>query len=149
MKLLIALFTVFIISDECAQTMSETPQDGKNLKLSYQAISRGFFKQLSFDKAQMVYSEDRNLTTLDTFKLTKKEWKEISELVTKLDLDGLEHLVAPTGKRLYDGAAHITITVNIDDKSYISSSFDEGHPPAEIEALVNKMLTISEKYLQP
>jgi hypothetical protein len=149
MKLLIALFSVFIISEDCTQTKSETPETIENLRISYQVISRGYFKQLSFEDAQMMYSEDPNVKAIDTFKLNKKEWSDVLQLVAQLDLDGLESLVAPTEKRLYDGAAHSTVSVVIDGKSYVSSSFDEGHPPAEINALVNKMLTISEKYLQP
>ncbi|TPV34814.1 hypothetical protein FJ651_04580 [Paucihalobacter ruber] len=149
MKLLIALFSVFIISDECTQTKTGKPQNINNLKVSYQVISRGFFKEISFEDAQMMYSEDPNVKAINTFKLNKKEWSDVLQLVAQLNLDGLESLVAPTEKRLYDGAAHTTVSVVIDGKSYVSSSFDEGHPPAEIDALVNKMLTISEKYLQP
>lgn len=149
MKFLIALLTVLIISEECSQISSESQRNTENVKISYQAISRGFYKQLTFEEARMTYSEDRNLLRIDTFKISKNEWKQILELTNKLDLESLENLKAPTDKRLYDGAAHTTITVNLDGKSFNSSSFDEGHPPSELEALVNKMLTISEKYLHP
>jgi hypothetical protein len=149
MKFLIALITVLIISEECTKASSESHQNGEKVKISYQAISRGFFKQLTFEDTKMTYSEDRDLKTIDTFNISKKEWKQILELTSKLNLEGLEHLIAPTSDRLFDGAAHTTITVNLDDKLYVSSSFDEGHPPAELEALVNKMLTITEKYIQP
>jgi len=147
MKFLITLFTVFIISEDCTKT--KKPQTIENLKISYQAISRGFFKQLSFENAQMMYSEDPNLKMINTFKISNQEWTEVLELSSQLDFEDLENLIAPTDKRLYDGAAHATIIVDVGGKLYISSTFDEGHPPGEIETLVNKMLTISEKYLQP
>ena len=149
MKFLIALLTVLIISEECSQISSESQRNTENVKISYQAISRGFYKQLTFEEARMTYSEDRNLLRIDTFKISKNEWKQILELTNKLDLESLENLKAPTDKRLYDGAAHTTITIDIDGKTFSSASFDEGHPPSELEALVNKMLTISEKYLHP
>jgi hypothetical protein len=149
MKFLITLITVLIISEECSQTSSESQLNTENVKISYQAISRGFFKQLTFEEATMTYSEDRNLKLIDTLKISKNEWKQILELTNKLDLESLENLKAPTNERLFDGAAHTTITVNLDGKSFSSSSFDEGHPPSELQALVNKMLTISEKYLHP
>ena len=149
MKFLLALVTVLIISEECTQTSSESHQNGEKVKISYQAISRGFFKQLTFEDAKMTYSEDRDLKTIDTFKISKNEWKQILDLTSKLNLEELENLVSPTDKRLYDGAAHTTITIDLEGKSFNSSSFDEGHPPSKIEALVNKMLTISEKYIQP
>jgi hypothetical protein len=149
MKFLIALLTVLIISEECSQSSSKSHRNTENVKISYQAISRGFFKQLTFEEATMTYSEDRNLKLIDTLKISKNEWKQILELTNKLDLEGLENLKAPTDKRLYDGAAHTTLTVDVKDKTFSSASFDEGHPPSEIQALVNKMLTISEKYLHP
>lgn len=148
MKFLIALITVLIISEECTQASSESHQNEKKVKISYQAISRGFFKQLTFEDTKMTYSEDRDLKTVDTFNISRTEWKQILELTSKLNLERLEYLISPTSDRLFDGAAHTTITVNLDNKLYVSSSFDEGHPPAELEALVTNMLTITEKYIQ-
>ncbi len=149
MKLAIVLFAVLIISEECNQSKSEQTNDNSDVSVSYQAISRGFFKQLTFKNAHLLYSEDPNEKIVDTFKLATKEWNEILALSSKINLENIENLKAPTSKRLYDGAAHTNISIFNKSKRYVSPTFDEGYPPEEIKALVNKMLTISEKYLQP
>lgn len=146
-KFLFTLFSIFLVAKDCNQNKLSN-QDSKDLKLTYHAISRGFFKTIGFEDSKLIYSEDPNLKSIDTFDISKKEWLEITETLNKINLNVLETLKSPTEKRLYDGAAHTTITVVSTRKTYTSSSFDEGHPPAEIEELINKMLTISEKYLQ-
>jgi hypothetical protein len=51
-------------------------------------------------------------------------------------------LEAPTSLRNHDGAAIATLGVSKDKEETISNSFDHGHPPKAIEALVNKVLSI-------
>jgi hypothetical protein len=58
-----------------------------------------------------------------------------------LDLDLLSQLKAPTEKRLFDGAAIANLKITKQGKTFESQSFDHGYPPAEIEKVVNKMLS--------
>lgn len=148
MRFAILFISLFLMSEECNQPKNSAQQDLKNMKVNYQAITRGFFKQITFEEAFMTYSEDPNLQSIDTFKLVDADWKAILRLLNKLDLDNLETLVAPTDKRLYDGAAHANIIVNDAKKEFTSASFDEGYPPKQIEELVNKMLSISKNYVR-
>ena len=65
-----------------------------------------------------------------------------------VDLQTLNKLKAPTEKRLHDGAAHATLAFRQGDMEVMSPTFDHGHPPKEIEALVNKVLSIKENVLK-
>jgi len=69
-------------------------------------------------------------------------------LLNAINIKSLPELEAPTNKRLFDGAAHTTVTLIQNKIEVTSSSFDEGHPPKDIEALVNKILSIKEMMLK-
>jgi len=65
--------------------------------------------------------------------------------VSKLDLDKIPTLEAPTEKRFYDGAPITNLEVIKANQSYKTTDFDGGFPPAYIEELVSKILEIADK----
>ena len=81
---------------------------------------------------------------IDTYSCKPTDWDELEKLLKSISPENLGKLKAPTDKRLYDGAAHATLSILLGDVVMITPSFDHGHPPKEIEALVNKVLSIKE-----
>jgi hypothetical protein len=79
------------------------------------------------------------------FDLNVKDWESCLTLLSKIDLNSLSNLKAPTSMRHVDGAPHATLTVINGDKEIRSSTFDHGHPPKEIKELIEKLLTFKKQ----
>jgi hypothetical protein len=58
-------------------------------------------------------------------------------------LEELPKLKYPTQKRFYDGAAIANLKIRYQDKDYETVDFDHGFPPAEIEKIVNKIVSLA------
>jgi hypothetical protein len=63
----------------------------------------------------------------------------------KIDLEKLPTLKDPTQKRFYDGAAIANLKIRYHDKNYETTDFDHEFPPAEIEKLVNKIVSLAKE----
>ncbi|TCK67957.1 hypothetical protein DFQ05_1741 [Winogradskyella wandonensis] len=111
----------------------------------YEARSRGFAKYAYISEAKIKLSNDRGLQNMQEYKCDKSDWEEIEQLLNSIERKTFQTLKAPTDKRLYDGAAHATLSIKQGDVVYMTPSFDDGFPPKEIEKLVNKVLAIAEK----
>ncbi|MFT7351478.1 MAG: hypothetical protein ACI9XR_001228 [Flavobacterium sp.] len=144
MKKTAILVTIAFILLACngqknASTSSEK-NSSEEFQLVYTANVRGFFQEIKIEDHNVYINNDRNgINNQNPVKIADKDWQYITDLVLKVNLDGLAELKAPTEKRFYDGAAiaHLSITKN--DKTYQSSDFDNGIPPKEIEGLVKKI----------
>ncbi|WP_133256563.1 hypothetical protein [Flavobacterium tibetense] len=112
--------------------------------LIYDSHTRGFYKLITIEKGKISV-----LTTREGQPITKvlsaSELEELKSLVTKLDLNKIPTLEAPTEKRFYDGAPITNLEVIKANQSYKTTDFDGGFPPAYIEELVNKILEIADK----
>ena len=117
-------------------------------EVTYKATSRGFFEFVQISGEKVSISNDRNLQEIEKYTIDEKTSKELSRLIQDVDTQNLRKLKAPTDKRLYDGAAHATLTIRTGDMAMMSPTFDHGFPPKEIEALVNKVLSIKESVLK-
>jgi hypothetical protein len=49
---------------------------------------------------------------------------------------------------VYDGAAAAELTMVVDEKSWVSSTFDDGYPPDAISELVNRLLSLEKTVLK-
>jgi len=116
----------------------------KELSVVYKATSRGSFEYVAVSPSKVFTSTDRNLDEMTTLKTETKDWQEIEQLLKTINPKQLEQLKSPTNKRLFDGAAHATLTFNKGKESITTPSFDHGHPPKVIEALVNKVLSMAQ-----
>ena len=94
---------------------------------------------------KVLLSTDRSLQKMDEYKCDPKDWQDIQALLKNMDSKDIRSLKAPTDKRLYDGAAHATLTLKQGDVAYVTPGFDDGFPPEEIKELVNKVLSVGEK----
>lgn len=133
------MFLLLAVITGCASSLKKQAED---ITITYEAITRG---------SSMVITAKQGTVTTNTVMMEKKstvsvtpaEWNEVIAELEKVDLDKIKELKAPTNKRFYDGALIASITVQLKDTVYHSSSFDHGNPPAEIEALVNKIISLS------
>jgi len=128
----ILLLTVFI-GTSCS---SQKTADMTATQIEYTAVSRGFFKKIVVENKTALVTNDRNAQA-EEIKIDDAKWKQIVAEFSKIDLDSIPTLKAPTEKRFYDGAAIGNLTITQNQKKYQTQGFDNGFPPKEIEKLVN------------
>lgn len=136
------------IKDKTINTKNDIVEGNYDTSITYKASSRGYFDYITISKNKISISKDVNLKKIDIYKCNPEDWSELNQLLKTIDVLKLNKLKAPTDKHLYDGAAHTTLSVQQGDIIFITPSFDEGHPPKKIEALVNKVLSIKETLLK-
>jgi hypothetical protein len=171
MKILFSLFAIVMLAESCnsskevvtnskevateAQSKSSIVKDKNDIvqsnysdAVTYKAQSRGSFIFIQITGSQLLFSEDVNLQNVRTFTCEEKDVEEIARLLKAVNKETFQKLEAPTGKRLYDGAAHATLAIRQGDVEIITPTFDHGHPPQEIETLVNKVLSTKESVVK-
>lgn len=171
MKILFSLFALVMLAESCnsskeavsnskevvTETQSKSSivkdkndivQDNYSDAVTYKAQSRGSFVFIQISGTELLFSEDASLQNVRTYTCEEKDVKEIERLLKAVDRETFQKLEAPTGKRLYDGAAHATLAIRQGDVEIITPTFDHGHPPQEIEALVNKVLSVKESVVK-
>ena len=114
----------------------------KSIEIQYEALSRGFFENISISNAGISLRIDRNNEHQKLYKIAKQDWQICLNLLEKLNLDDLPKLKAPTSKRFYDGAAHALLSVEINGEKMTTPSFDHGYPPKAIKNLIEHILSL-------
>ena len=114
--------------------------DQNETKIEYKAYSRGFYQEIIIENQMGFVTKMRDDKPI-VFRLSIADRKSLNIAIQELDLESLLQLKAPTDKRLFDGAAIANLKITKQGKRYESQSFDHGYPPAEIEKIVNKMLS--------
>ncbi|WP_340201303.1 hypothetical protein [Ascidiimonas sp. W6] len=135
MKLLLLILTLASIKS-CAQTSDAV--------ITYNASTRGFYYNVIVNKSGMIVQKTRGAEKGQELKMTEAQWKEITEILEKIDLSQMESLKSDTTKSQVDAAAMATLEVKLDKDNIHTASFDHGNPPKELEALVNAILSLSE-----
>jgi hypothetical protein len=115
----------------------------KDYIIEYSAVSRGTFKGIKINKTSVSVQKDRNSKPIVT-ELNNEVREGLINNLEEVDLSMLPKLKAPTEKRTYDAAAHATLKITVDGKTYSTSSFDHGFPPEEIKTLCNKIVEFLE-----
>jgi len=115
----------------------------KGYTIEYSAMSRGIFKEIKIKKDSISVQKSRNAKP-EIQPCNEELWGEIIGKIEHIDLESLENLEAPTGKRLYDGAAHATLKISVDGKTYSTSSFDHGFPPKDIQGICDILFKLIE-----
>ena len=138
----IILLSVFLVKS-CS---NQAQNDIANTTLQYTASTRGFFQKIVVINQKATISRDRNgEKSPEEITISDKDWKEIIGYFEKIDLEKVPTLKDPTQKRFYDGAAIANLKVRYQDKNYETSDFDHEFPPAEIEKLVNKIVSLAKE----
>ncbi len=134
------LLTVFL-GKSCT---NEAQNDLANTTLQYTATTRGFFQRIIIINQKATIQRDRNGEKYpEELTISDQDWKEMIEYFEKIDLEKVPGLKDPTQKRFYDGAAIANLKIRYQDKNYETIDFDHGFPPAEIEKLVNKIVSLA------
>lgn len=108
---------------------------------TYEAFSRGLFLKIVFSNNQVIVFQDRNNNAKgNPLNLNTTQISELNALLNEINPKEIQGLKAPTDKRLYDGAAHASLTITANGVTYVSSGFDHGAPPAAIEKFVSKLV---------
>ena len=139
--------TIILLSVFLGKSCNNQAQnDIANTTLQYTATTRGFFEKIVVINQKVTISRDRNAEkSPEEITISDKDWKEIIGYFEKIDLEKLPTLKDPTQKRFYDGAAIANLKVRYRDKNYETTEFDHGFPPAEIEKLVNKIVSLAKE----
>lgn len=139
MKNLLIILLITISLDTCSQ---ETLQS-ENIVITYEAASRGGYTFVSINSDSLVKQTSRVPESKSATKTGQKNWNKLMGHLQKLSVENLSSLQPPSEKRLYDGAAHATLTIVKNGTAYATQSFDHDQPPKEIEALVKAILTMA------
>ena len=138
----IILLSVFLVKN-CS---NQAQNDIAKTTLQYTASTRGFFQKIVVINKKATISRDRNGEKFpEEIAISDKDWKEIISYFEKIDLEKIPNLKDPTQKRFYDGAAIANLKVRYQDKNYETTDFDHEFPPAEIEKLVNKIVSLAKE----
>ncbi|MCK7589362.1 hypothetical protein M0G43_02125 [Subsaxibacter sp. CAU 1640] len=155
MKLLFAILAIFMLNKDCEQNKASELTIGRDNSektshdmsqeiktIWYEASTRGFYERIWVSKDSTTITMDRNHVSKMTYPTSEGDWNELMEKLNKVKVNELPNLEAPTSMRQYDGAAFATLGVVEGKSETTSNSFDHGHPPKAIEAVVNKVLSI-------
>nr|WP_294782003.1 hypothetical protein [uncultured Flavobacterium sp.] len=134
------LLTLFIASGCCSQKKT----DMTSTQIEYSAQSRGYYKSIVVENKSVSVTKERNEQAVKST-IDEAKWAKIADAVSKVNLEGLSALKAPTDKRTYDGAAIGNLKIVKDGKTYETPGFDNGFPPKEIEKLVNLLVDFSKE----
>jgi hypothetical protein len=138
----IILLSVFLVKS-CS---NQAQNDIANTTLQYTASTRGFFQKIIIINQKATVFRDRNSEKFpEEITISDKDWKEIIGYFEKIDLEKLPTLKDPTQKRFYDGAAIANLKIRYQDKNYETTDFDHEFPPAEIEKLANKIVSLAKQ----
>ena len=111
----------------------------------YEANTRGYALSCKVENQVLYSTRDRDFKAYShEVQISDADWKEISDLANAVDLEKVKDIKWPTEKRYYDGAAHANIIFETKGVKYPANGFDHGYPPAEVEKLVNKILSLVE-----
>lgn len=145
MKKIIAIVLVLAACFGCA-SQSSLKKQSADVTIAYKAMTRGRQLNIVYKNDTIAANSGSGMAiSSSNTALSATQKEDLFRLLEKVDLDGMQSLKSPTNKRMYDGAMIANITVTVKEKVYESSSFDHGNPPAEIAALVNKLITLGGK----
>jgi hypothetical protein len=134
------LLTIFL-GKSCS---NQAQNDMANSTIQYTATTRGFYQRIIINNQKAFMSIDRNeKETPIKVTISDSDWKELVGYFQKINLEELPKLKDPTQKRFYDGAAIANLKIQYQDKTYETTDFDHEFPPAEIEKLVNKIVSLT------
>ncbi len=126
------LLTIFFGTGCSSQKLA----DMTTTQMEYSALSRGVYKKIVVQNKTVSVINGRDAQPVEK-KISDAKWKQIVTEFSKIKLESIPTLKAPTEKRFYDGAAIGNLTIIQNQKTYQTQGFDNGFPPKEIEKLVN------------
>jgi hypothetical protein len=143
MKTITLILLSLFLGKGCSQ---ETKNDIENTSIEYVAYSRGFYQKIIIKNQMISIARDRNTKGNGiTTKISEKDWKELIGYFQSVKIENLPTLKDPTQQRFYDGAPIANLKVTYKENEYLTTDFDHSFPPAEIENLVNKIVSLGKQ----
>lgn len=141
MKTISLIFLTLFLSKSCS---NEAQNDIANSVIQYTADTRGFHLKIIIINQKATISQGRGTDNpSEEVAISDADWKELVSEFQKVNLEEVPNLKDPTQKRFYDGAAIANLKIRYQDKNYETVAFDHGFPPAAIEKLVNKIVSLA------
>ena len=133
MNIYLKIISLFLLLG-CATTKD------KNILIDviYEAQTRGRSELVTFSDKQLLINTSTEKKTID---LSDNQVKYINTLISKLTLDKISDLEAPSNKRAYDGALNAIIKIKAEKETYTSSVFDHDNPPKALKKIVKILRT--------
>ncbi len=139
MKTLITILFTIVLTNSCSQN-----NDFDNIKIKYEALSRGYFFNITIENEQLFVQKSRN-ENIAEIKLSESEWQSLASLYSKIDFENYNKLEGPTQERFSDGKPHANLIIIKDKTEYSTKGFDHTNPPTKIKDFVDLMLKLAEK----
>lgn len=139
-KLLSLLVVTVLFAAGCASTALK--KESEYIAFEYEAMTRGAYKKVIVKQDTVITLNSRDAVPV-TKRLKKSDWNELLAELSKVDLDKISELKPPSTRSHVDAALAANLKVIKKDKTYQSSGFDHGNPPAEIKELVEEILEAS------
>ncbi|MEJ6792089.1 MAG: META domain-containing protein [Lacinutrix sp.] len=114
----------------------------ENIKIEYRAHTRGYLNKIVLENKTVSVQESHSVEPVAK-PCSEEDWDALMQLVSAIDLKGLNTLEAPSKAFQYDGAAITNLTVYKDSNTYETPPFDSGKPNKEIETIVEMVLKIA------
>ena len=136
--------TLMLLTLFLGKGCNDTQNDINNAVIQYAADSRGFHLKIIITNHVATISQGRSPENkAEQVKISDADWNELVAGFAKINLEDLSKYKDPSQKRYYDGAAAASLKVRYQEKNYESKDFDHGNPPAEIEKLVTKIVSLA------
>lgn len=101
MRTLSLLLLTIFIGTSCS---SQKANDMTSTQMEYSAVSRGLYKKIIVQNKTVSVINGKNTEPVKS-KISDAQWKQIVAEFSKINLQNIPTLKAPTEKRFYDGAA--------------------------------------------
>lgn len=141
MRILSLLLLTIVFGTSCS---SQKKADLTSTQIEYSAMSRGYFKKIVVQNKTVSVTNGRDQQPVES-KIDNAKWNKITAEFSKINLNNLSGLKAPTEKRFHDGAAIGNLKITQNQKTYETAGFDNGFPPKEIERLVNLLVDFAKE----
>jgi hypothetical protein len=123
---------------------NQSQKDITNTVIQYTANTRGYHLKIIILNQKATISQGIGTDNPSVeMAISDTDWKALISEFQKVNLEEIPNLKDPTQKRFYDGAAIANLKIRYQDKNYETVAFDHGFPPAAIEKLVNKIVSLA------
>ncbi len=136
------IFLVISISlfSSCAAQKGNTQKIPE--KIILKALTRGNFENISIINNKYTY---KSPSSSKSYILNTKNKQDLNAIISKINLETITTLKAPSEKRLYDGAMNTHILIKLDQKEYTSANFDHDNPPKTLKDLVDLLRNLAQQ----
>jgi phosphorylcholine metabolism protein LicD len=143
MKAITLIFLAVFLGKSCT---NEAQNDINKAVLQYAADTRGYHLKIIITDKTATISQGRGTDNpSEQVTISEADWKVLVDDFATITLGELPNLKDPTQKRFHDGAAIANLKVRYQDKNYETVDFDHGIPPAAVEKLVKKIVSLAKE----